>query len=792
MASPTSSDPLHGVALPARVHARAVRLLRWPILLCWLVGSAWLVHDGVPSFGRDGLSLRELAPADAPELATELESVRLFRIPLTAREQVVRHDPGGVSRTLQQADVTAAVDASRATAAGNPPEPAIAFQLPYVNTLGAFPASSESSTTVLLNLVGNPDSSLHARERAAKRVAEQARERGPGDVHVTGGIPAQLQTGRIIRGSLDPLQLASIVVLVLITLAWFRSLAPPLIVLATIGTTMLVLLEVLAALAARTGVAVPAEVLPVVLVVAIGVATDYALFHIAAWRRLVERGSDPVDATLRAIATTSPVVMTAGITTALGATSLLLARTAFIRAFAPALVASVVVAMLIGMVLVPALVAAFGPRLAWPRSPESLRGRVRLTRRLAALLGRPVVATLVVVVTVAGLVVLGLEARSAPTGFNVVTGLPDDDPVSIGARDAAAGFAPGILSPTLLVVDGERLDERESELAAFSDAAAKLDGVAGVLGPDVVRATIERAGLGDEAALLQLELLGAGTQGSGSDEPGSDATGSSSDDDQVDAPIPAPRAAAQVMRESARGVLVTTDGRHARLVVVLDADAYTGTAVQVLDRLRPELRTALDDAGLADSTLRIAGDTAVVERVVDELDHDLLRIAAFLVPFEIMVLLVFLRSIRMSLVVVASSLVTTAAALGALAVYDRTWGVGDGITFFVPVATFVLLLSIGADYGVLMGSSIRRARDEGREGLAAARAGIRDAAPSIVLAGLVLASTFALLAIVDLESFRQIAVALGVGVLLDTLLVRPVVMPLALAGIMKRQGKDDD
>jgi RND superfamily putative drug exporter len=750
-----------GFGRVARAHAWVSITLRWPILIAWAVLVAVLLHDGVPSFGRDGLTLRELAPTDAPELATELEAARLFRVPLTARAQVVRRDADGLPLRVQRADVETAIDQSRDALEGSSARGAIAFQLPYVNTFGAFPASSESSTTTVLNLVGFPDSTLHARERAAHEIAAEERERSDaGRVSVTGGIPAQLETGRIIRANLDTLQLASILVLVLITAVWFRALVPPLVVVATIGTTMLLLLEALAAASERFDVTVPAEVLPVVLVVAIGIATDYALFPMTAWRRGVLSGTDPRDAVHDSICGTSPVVLTAGITTALGATSLHVAKTGFVAAFAPALVVAVSVAMIVGLLLVPALFAMFGSHMAWPRQTASIHERGRWAYRLVGGLERRWVAVTLVSISIALLVAVGSQARSTPMGFNIVTGLPADDEISIGAQDAARGFAAGILSPTLLVIDGERLDRRPSQLNEFAAAAASLDGVAGVLGPDVLRTTIERAGLGDEVARLELELFGP------------DETGSSDDAPSTDEPI---RSADEVQATATRGVLVTSDGAHARLVLVLDADAYSGTASRALNELRPELARELAQAGLGDATLRIAGDTAVVERVVEQLDRDLLRIAAILIPFELLVLLLFLRSLRMAVVIVASSVVTTAAALGALAIFDRTLGAGDGVAFFVPVATFVLLLSIGADYGVLMGRALQRA------GPGASVAAIRDTAPTIVLAGLVLASTFGLLAVVPLGAFTQFAVAMGMGVLLDTLLVRPLLMPLLLS-----------
>lgn len=750
----------------ARLHASASVRGRWLLLGAWAVLLVLLLADGVPSFGRDGLTLRELAPADAPELATELESARLFRVPLTGRVQVVRRDADGLPRRLQRADVEAALRESREEQEQGRDGP-VAFRLPYANTFGIFPASSELSTTTLVHHVGYPDATLRSRERAAQAAAAEARERGRGRVSVTGGIPAQLETGRVIRGALATLQLASVVVLVLITAAWFRALLPPLIVLATIGVTMLMLLEALAAAARVAGAEVPAEVLPVVLVVAIGVATDYALFHVAAWRRMVAGGVDPAQATVEAIAVTSPVVLTAGITTGLGATSLRFAETAFVAAFAPALVVAVGVALLVGLLLVPALVAVAGPRLGWPRPARPLHPP-RWRRQMLAAATRRGRRVPIVTVIVLLFVVVGSQARSAPSGFNIISGLPDDHPISVGASDASAGFAPGVLSPTLLLVEGEELDERSAQLARFSVDVAAMDGVAGVLGPDVLRSSIERAGLGEEAARLELELLGA-----------FDGEEAAADDPEADA---APASRPSVLdRRSSRGVLVTADGRYARLVVVLDADPYTGTAVDQLRTLRPRLRAALDDAGLEQASLRVAGDTAVVERVVDQLDRDLLTIAAILVPFELVVLVLFLRSLLVAAVVVASSLVTTLVALGVLSLHDRLLGPGDGVAFFVPVATFVLLLSIGADYGVLMGSALRDARSRGLDGVARARDAMSAAGPTIVLAGLVLASTFALLAVVPLGAFEQFAIAMGTGVLVDTLVVRPLLMPLLLA-----------
>ncbi|MCB0880400.1 MAG: MMPL family transporter [Thermoleophilia bacterium] len=737
---------------------------RWLVLGGWLMVVALLLATGLPSFGREGLSLEELASPDSPEVQTELDALRLFRIPLNAREQVVRRDEDGLAADVKRDDIAAAVGQTRAVQDGRSDDDAILLSLPFTNAGGAFPASRESSTTTIVNLFGNPNRSLSSQVRAGERIASDARDRGPGDVNLTGGIPAQLETGRVVRDSLGTLQLASIVALVLITLLWFRALAPSLVVISTIAVTMLLMLEALSVLTGTFGVGVPAEVLPVVLVVAIGIASDYALFHVAAWDRLVKAGASPHEATLGAIGMNAPVVLTAGATTSLGAASLLLADTAFIRSFAPALIASILVAIIVGLLLVPALLAVLGRHLLWPRRPRPSTGsRATFATRAAAWLTRPRAATLVVVATAVVLGALGANAASSPLGFNVITALPDDDPIVVGARDAGAGFAPGILSPTLLVIDGTDLGERREQLGEFTRRLEQLDGVGGVIGTDSLLQSIERAGVSDDLNEIGVEL--AGTDASRGEAARS---------------LARKAATTAAVRDVGDRLLVTDDGRHARLVIVLEHEAYTGNAVRALRELRPSLQRALEGAGLGDAKLRVAGDTALVERITRQMNADLLRIALFLVVVEVIVLLISLRSLLLAVVLVASGVATTLAAFGILSIYDRTLGPGDGIAFFVPISAFVLLLSIGLDYGVLAGSTLRRAQARGDRGLEMARATIDEAYPSVMLAGVVIASTFALLGIVDLESFRQIAIVMCCGVIVDAFVVRPITVPLVL------------
>jgi RND superfamily putative drug exporter len=98
------------------------------------------------------------------------------------------------------------------------------------------------------------------------------------------------------------------------------------------------------------------------------------------------------------------------------------------------------------------------------------------------------------------------------------------------------------------------------------------------------------------------------------------------------------------------------------------------------------------------------------------------------------------------------------------------------LTYYVPFAVAVLLLSLGSDYTIFIAGRIwQEAR--GRPLREALREATPEASGPINTAGLALASSFALLALVPLRSFRELAFAMAVGVLLDAFVVRTILVP---------------
>lgn len=441
---------------------------------------------------------------------------------------------------------------------------------------------------------------------------------------------------------------------------------------------------------------------------------------------------------MRAVAANLKIVSMAAFTVAVGTGALAFARTDFFAAFGPALSAAVVTSLLVSITLVPALIAAFGRATFWPRrhhGPRERRERTPwLLRLVAAGRGRSIAAAAIVVVLLAAASLPVLQMRM---GYDAITGLPDESEPARGQHLLEQAFAPGIIAPSVVLVEGEDLHEHTRELSRLQVRIASHPGVAGVLGPG------------------SLELLRRAT----------------------------PRSIGQLSElNRGLGLVVSRDGTTARMLVILDEDPYGGRAVEQAKALDAHLDDALDAVGLEDARASLAGDTAVIAQLLEILGRDMALVAAIIVVVDLLLLALFLRSVATPLVVVGGTVLAVTASLGLTTLLFQGILDADGIAFYVPLATLVLLLSLGADYGVFsVGHIWTAARTRPLREAVLVSAGRTNA--TIATAGFVLALSFGLLALVPLEAFLQFAVAMSVGVLLDTYLVRPILLPAAILSL---------
>ncbi len=148
--------------------------------------------------------------------------------------------------------------------------------------------------------------------------------------------------------------------------------------------------------------------------------------------------------------------------------------------------------------------------------------------------------------------------------------------------------------------------------------------------------------------------------------------------------------------------------------------------------------------------------------------------------------LLFLRSLLAPAYLLAASVLAVFATLGLAMLICRAVLGSASTVYFVPFAAGVLLVSLGSDYNVFV---VGRIWGEARrrpisDAVAIAAPG---ASRAITTAGVALAASFAMLAVIPLEQFRQLAVTMAVGVILDAIAVRSLLVP-ALVALFGRLG----
>jgi putative drug exporter of the RND superfamily len=256
---------------------------------------------------------------------------------------------------------------------------------------------------------------------------------------------------------------------------------------------------------------------------------------------------------------------------------------------------------------------------------------------------------------------------------------------------------------------------------------------------------------------------------------------------------------------------VSGDGAVTRLYVTTVTNPYDTESFATVRRLRALLATdpghfgaALSDAGssavpgggagavdsapaaapgsaaVAGPASYVGGPTAEFADVQDTISADFLRVAAITIFGILIVLILLLRALVAPVYLVLTVLLSYAMSLSVSALILQHLFGEAGINYFIPLMVFVLLVALGSDYNIFLMSRVRE-ESSSRE----LRAGIRVASARtgtvITSAGLILAGTFGALVTSPLQLLFQVGLTVALGVLIDTFVVRSVLVPAITA-----------
>lgn len=220
----------------------------------------------------------------------------------------------------------------------------------------------------------------------------------------------------------------------------------------------------------------------------------------------------------------------------------------------------------------------------------------------------------------------------------------------------------------------------------------------------------------------------------------------------------------------------TADGQWSRIMVTGEYGPGTPESLALVDELRdtvgdiPDAQALVGGAEATDVDAR-AGNT-----------RDLLLIAPLVLAVCFIVLFILLRSLVAPVLLLLVNLISAGAAIGAGAWLSGLLFGQDSLDLQVPLLSFIFLVALGIDYTIFL---VHRARAEAehagtREGMVNA---VSHTGGVITSAGIVLAGVFAALGVLPLVTLGQLGLIVGLGVLVDTLVVRTIIVP-AIFGLL--------
>jgi RND superfamily putative drug exporter len=511
-----------------------------------------------------------------------------------------------------------------------------------------------------------------------------------------------------------------------------------------------------------------------VTVVVYGAGVDYCLFLISRYREELQRCNDIGEAIQEAVRRVGAALAASAGTSIIGIGMMAVAEFGKFQQAGIAISLGLTVSLLAALTLTPALLRLCGRWAFWPdlrqerlEPGEEWLPTFSLTRWIseqrwlergwkwvADLIERQplrfFVGTILLLLPFA-CVGVGVQNQLS---YGMLTDLPGDDPSVVGAKAVQEHFPDGIAGPMLVLVQ-----HPEFRLESLYQGKQLTEAVDAHLRP-----RMDELGLAD----IRSQAFPLGVT------PGAL---------KLDAKFQAFRR--RMLVREAQKIYTSTRGPHAgrilKLEFILSEDPFLRDAIGNLPELEAAVRASLPEQYRATAHIASVGPTSSLRDLKIVTDRDRLRIDILVLVAVYLVLIALLRRPAISAFLLATVLLSYFVTLGCTYLVYSAW-MGDafvGLDWKIPLFLFTILIAMGEDYNILLLSRVLE--EQPRHGhLQGVLVGLRKTGGIISSCGVIMAGTFATLMSGTLMGLVEMGFALAFGVLLDTFVVRPVLVPAYL------------
>lgn len=545
-------------------------------------------------------------------------------------------------------------------------------------------------------------------------------------VRISGPVGITVDATGLFKGADVSLLIATVFIVLILLLLIYRSPILAMIPLIGVGFAYIVTSPLLGWMAREGWIIVDAQAISIMTVLLFGAGTDYCLFFISHFRQELTRESDKMKALKRSFKDASGAIAMSGFTVVLSLLALLAAKYGAYDRFAVPFSLSILVMGIASLTLVPALLAIIGRASFYPFLPRTEAMEQARAAKKGKTFRKP-----------------DPEKKLGYKVGNIVVTKPWTVVISaVVVLGILASFSSQIkFTYDLLSSFPKDMPSREG-FEVISKTFTPGD-----LAPVTVAIQTEGAGADLAAKLAGVPLV-----------------------DHVQEP-----------KES------LDDPNLVSYSVILNINPYSQEAMDTIPLLREAVETALLGANVADVDQKvwISGQTASQYDSRQLTNHDNSVIIPLVIVLIMLLLVAYLRSIVAMLYLVGTVLLSYGAALGLGWIILHYFMGIDAIQASIPLYSFVFLIALGEDYNIFMISSIWQKRKT-MPLKQAIKEGVGETGGVITSAGLILAATFSVLATLPIQVLVQFGLITAIGVLMDTFIVRPFLVPAITALLGKK------
>ena len=512
------------------------------------------------------------------------------------------------------------------------------------------------------------------------------------------------------------LMTATVIIILVILLVIYRSPILAVIPLVVVSIAYLVVSPVLGWMAESGWIDKDAQSIAIMIVLLFGAGTDYCLFLITRYRDTLLEEENKFFALAKAVRESTGAIVMSGLTVVIGLATLGLADYGAFQRFAVPFSLGVLITGFAVITLLPAVLAILGRAAFWPFIPRT----TEMVKEYAAQKNKPY-----------------KEAKQNHRFMLGVGNFATNNPwlviILTGVILIALAFA------------STNIKYNYDLLSSFPDDMDSVEGftlieenfTAGELAP--VKVIVDTEGkdinIADElAALPYVAVVGD----------------------------------VQTGENNANYQLYEVD---------LNKNPYSNEAMDDVEQMKEDMKGILGDVEIGEGNFWIGGETSEQIDARDVQAADERVIEPVMITIIFLVLVIYLRALVTSIQLMATVIISFFAALGA------GWLIITGVlgheamASSIPLYSFVFIIALGNDYNIFMISDIWKNRKRGlghRESIAK---GVASTGAVITSAGLILAGTFGVLATLPIQLLVQFGIVTAIGVLLDTFIVRPLLVP---------------